>query len=190
MKVCTKCNEEKPLSEFHKNHTNKVDGHNWSCKSCIKEYQNKPEVKERRKQNRRRHYEENRDREKELNKKWIENNKERWRENYRKYCSERRKVDPAYKISGNLRNRLRGIIKRRGKSSLELTGCDINFLMGYLEGQFKDGMTWDNYGEWHIDHIKPIASFDLEDESEQLVCFHYSNLQPLWAIDNLRKGAK
>ncbi len=190
MKVCTKCNEEKPLSEFHKNHTNKVDGHNWSCKSCIKEYQNQPEVKARLKQNRKRYFSDNRERERESNRKWRENNLERWRKQRNEYYAKRRKVDPAYRLSTNLRNRLNKVVKHRSKSALKLTGCDIHFLVAYLEDQFKDGMSWDNYGEWHIDHIKPLCSFNLEDENEQLICFHYSNLQPLWAIENLRKGAR
>jgi hypothetical protein len=64
------------------------------------------------------------------------------------------------------------------------------FLKGYLAGKFKDGMTWENHGEWHIDHIKPCASFNLLDEGEQKKCFHYTNLQPLWASENLSKGCK
>jgi hypothetical protein len=55
---------------------------------------------------------------------------------------------------------------------------------------FTEGMSWDNYGEWHIDHILPCSSFDLADIEQQKICFNYKNLQPLWAEDNLRKGAK
>jgi hypothetical protein len=61
--------------------------------------------------------------------------------------------------------------------------------MLHLQLQFRDGMSWNNYGRvWHVDHIKPCASFNLLDESEQLKCFHYSNLQPLFAHENLVKG--
>ena len=62
----------------------------------------------------------------------------------------------------------------------------------YLESLFQEGMTWDNYNfyGWHIDHIIPIASFDLSDPEQQKKCFHYTNLQPLWASDNLQKGVK
>ena len=59
----------------------------------------------------------------------------------------------------------------------------------YLEAKFQYGMSWENYGEWHVDHIKPCSSFNLEDPEEQKKCFHYKNLQPLWAKDNLAKGA-
>jgi hypothetical protein len=71
-----------------------------------------------------------------------------------------------------------------------LLGCTLEFLKGYLEAQFVEGMTWDNYGEWHIDHIIPCADFDLSNPVAQETCFHYSNLQPLWAEDNLKKGNK
>ena len=61
--------------------------------------------------------------------------------------------------------------------------------MGYLDAKFTDGMSWENHGEWHIDHILPCASFNLLIEDEQRKCFHYTNLQPLWAKDNLSKAA-
>jgi hypothetical protein len=62
-------------------------------------------------------------------------------------------------------------------------------LRAHLEHQFKDGMTWDNHGEWHIDHIKPCVQFDLTDPEQQKECFHYTNMQPLWAFENQSKGA-
>lgn len=76
--------------------------------------------------------------------------------------------------------------------TMDLTGCTITELRQHLEAQFVDGMDWDNYGRngWHIDHIRPCASFDLADPDQQRQCFHYSNLQPLWEADNIRKGAK
>lgn len=73
---------------------------------------------------------------------------------------------------------------------MELTGCELNVLKEFLESKFKQGMSWENHGEWHIDHIKPCCKFDLEDEEEQKKCFHYTNLQPLWAKENLSKGGK
>jgi hypothetical protein len=60
--------------------------------------------------------------------------------------------------------------------------------MEFLEKKFLPGMNWENYGEWHIDHIVPCSSFDLSKSEQQKICFNYSNLQPLWAADNIRKS--
>lgn len=99
---------------------------------------------------------------------------------------------PKAKIAHSLRRRLWQYFKgnRKPASTLELLGCTFEELQAHLEKQFKPGMTWDNYGSWHIDHIKPLASFDLSNSDELKIATNYQNLQPLWAIDNLRKGAK
>ena len=82
---------------------------------------------------------------------------------------------------------------------MQLLGCSIAYFKNHIQEQFNDGMTWDNHGtgfngndmkEWHIDYIKPCASFDLSKPEQQRECFHYSNLQPLWALDNKKKGGK
>ena len=119
---------------------------------------------------------------------WYESNKE----NINKKERQKRKTDPAYKIKKNLRRRVNQVITRNDKSNttMNLIGCSIYELLQYLEKQFTDGMNWTNYGKWHIDHIIPCASFDLTDPEQQKQCFHYTNLQPLWAEDNLRKGDK
>ena len=80
----------------------------------------------------------------------------------------------------------RNVIKTT--SVLSLVGCSIPELMSYLEARFAPNMSWDNRGEWHIDHIRPCHSFDLTKLEELQICFHYSNLQPLWARDNLSKS--
>lgn len=92
----------------------------------------------------------------------------------------------------NLRSRVSHALSRNSKSgSTEtLVGCSMDELRDHLESQFADGMTWDNYGEWHVDHIKPCAMFDFSVDSHQFECFHYTNMQPLWAIDNYKKGNK
>ena len=80
-------------------------------------------------------------------------------------------------------------VKRNTKSghTIDLLGCSIDQLKNHLENQFKPGMSWSNYGKWHIDHIRPCASFDMRNPKDQKVCFNYKNLQPLWAIQNLTK---
>lgn len=97
-------------------------------------------------------------------------------------------------ILNNLRSRISHALKRNSKFShtLALLGCSIEDFKKYLESKFKSNMSWENYGVkgWHIDHIKPCASFDLTNIEEQKRCFHYTNLQPLWAGEKLRKGSK
>lgn len=101
---------------------------------------------------------------------------------------------PQYAIAAKLRGRVLSAVRAQGgkklTSTMELVGCTISELILHLEGQFKDGMTWKNHGVWHIDHRKPCASFNLLDPEEQRKCFHFSNLQPLWGVDNLKKGSK
>ena len=105
---------------------------------------------------------------------------------------EKRKNDTHFKVLSNLRSRLWHAVKGNTKSepTLKLLGCTVEHLVSYLENQFTEGMNWDNYGEWHIDHIIPCASFDLHNLEQQKECFHYSNLQPLWAKENLLKSDK
>ena len=107
---------------------------------------------------------------------------------------ERMRSDTHYMVRQKVSDRIRKALKagygNKSKSCLNYIGCSVPQLRQHLEQQFTDGMTWENYGEWHIDHIKPCATFDLTCEEQQSKCFNYTNLQPLWAIDNLTKGAK
>jgi hypothetical protein len=110
-----------------------------------------------------------------------------------KYMSDRLKTDPEFKILNMLRKRVRNAIKgKKHYKSIDLLGCTVLDARCHLEKQFKEGMSWENHGKygWHIDHIIPCASFDLTDLEQQKKCFHYTNLQPLWANENLSKGAK
>jgi len=112
-----------------------------------------------------------------------------WR---RKYEKEKRKKDLNFKVANNLRRRinnsLKGLVK--SKKTFQLLGCNLEQLWIHLEKSFKPGMTKENYGKWHIDHIRPCASFDLSKPEEQAKCFHYTNLQALWAQENQSKSAK
>ena len=104
--------------------------------------------------------------------------------------------NPQCKIRRLYSTRIKAAIKiqsgPKAFKTIELLGCSVQECRQYLESKFQDGMTWENHGMygWHIDHIIPCASFDLTDPEEQKKCFHYTNLQPLWAKDNLSKGCK
>lgn len=96
------------------------------------------------------------------------------------------------KLIKRLRGRLEAAMKyttNKSQKARELVGCSISELRAHIEKQFKSGMTWENhsYTGWHIDHIKPLAKFDLRDPAQQKIAFHFSNLQPLWAPENLAK---
>jgi hypothetical protein len=112
------------------------------------------------------------------------------------YVNARRGADPSFKLRMNLRHRIWSALQAneasKSNSTMELAGCTVAQLRQHLEARFTDGMSWENYGKhgWHIDHIRPCASFDLTDPEQQRQCFHYTNLQPLWAADNIRKGGK
>ncbi len=100
--------------------------------------------------------------------------------------------NPLWRIVQNLRRRLNFALhgQRKVASTMRIVGCDAQALRSHLEALFVTGMSWDNYGQWHIDHIKPCTQFDMSIPTEQYKCFHYSNLQPLWAKDNLSKGGR
>jgi hypothetical protein len=97
-----------------------------------------------------------------------------------------------FRIKKNLRGRIYVALKRgvKSDSTMNLLGCDIILFKEYIESKFTEGMSWDNMGKWHIDHIKPCIKFDLSKEDEQRQCFNWRNMQPLWAVDNLQKGTK
>jgi hypothetical protein len=122
---------------------------------------------------------------------WRKNNRKEINKKYIIYEKNRKIIDPEFKLLKTLRSRLGcALSRKKSNKTLELTSCTISYLMDYLEAKFTEGMTWQNHGDWHIDHIKPCCSFNLSDKEEQKKCFHYTNLQPLWAKDNLSKGCK
>lgn len=207
MKLCSSCKETKPATTeyFSKAKSNK-DGFSYRCKTCRrqKEYWDNPEEA---KTKRKLYYEENKEkvlestkRYKQENLEWYQNynksyykeNEEKMKENSKKSLYRRIEEDHGFKLLQRCRKRLYEAVKGNVKSkrTIELIGCSVEELVKHLESQFQDGMSWDNYGEWHVDHIKPCAMFDFSKEEHQKECFHYTNLQPLWAIDNIRKSAK
>lgn len=110
------------------------------------------------------------------------------------YRAKKFSEDECYKLAAKLRQRLAMAVRggMKGGSAVRNLGCSIDELKAHLERQFASGMSWDNWGRkgWHIDHIRPLASFDLTDESQIKIACHYSNLQPLWYRENLSKGAR
>lgn len=125
-------------------------------------------------------------------KQWKKANKEYIRSYYQNYYKERRLRDPLFALSNRCRTRITDIFRRMGftkkAKSLEMLGCDWDTLKQFIESKFVEGMSWSNRDQWHIDHIIPLASASTEERLIELC--HYSNLQPLWASDNMSKGAK
>lgn len=151
--------------------------------------------------------EENKEKTKIRHDRYRRNNKEKERVRHAKYREENRvKIYNSSKIyfenninarlARKLRSRMKMALMKQGvnksRKTYELVGCTLSKLKSHIEKQFIDGMTWDNHDlfGWHIDHIRPCKSFDLSNLEEQKKCFHYTNLQPLWASDNLSKGSK
>jgi hypothetical protein len=184
-KLCSKCKIDKFISEYSKD-KNRSDGYGVYCKECRRIiYQSKSELI------------------KEKSKKYYHNNKEKnhekilernrlWRKNNPTYTTDRKKIDPTFKIIKNVRRRLNRFINfsyfTKRSTTIYLIGCSPKELKSFLEKKFIGNMSWENYGEWHIDHIIPLSSAKTEEELNKLC--HYTNLQPLWAKDNLRKSNK
>ncbi len=114
-----------------------------------------------------------------------------WRRRNPGYVKERYRRDPEFRLACVVRARFALALKRcaveKSIASLDLVGCSLPELKEHIEQQFAPGMTWANHGEWHVDHIRPCNSFDLSDPAQQAECFHFTNLRPLWAADNLAR---
>jgi hypothetical protein len=212
-KKCSKCCKKKSKIEFNKRKS-ATDGLQNICRECQK--QNNKLFYSKNKFYYTLRYKENKLKILNHNKLWNKNNKEstiahkkKFNKNHPEYYKEyrtknknklneklrtrakqRRKCDPIFKIKTNYRNRLYDYYKgtNRSKKSKEIIGLEWHEFKSYIESKFEKNMSWENYGEWHIDHIIPLSSARSELELEKL--FHYTNCQPLWASDNLRKSAK
>lgn len=173
MKTCSKCEVPKDGSCFHRS-TSLPSGLQSECRDCRKKERSRrskdPIVQERVSR---------------YNREWTKNNPGYRRE----YVKNKYHTDPSFKMSVLLRRRLSESVTRKGARTMELLGCPIVWLEVHLESLFKPGMSWDNHGPvWHIDHIKPCSAFDLTDLEQQKICFHWTNLQPLFALENKRKS--
>lgn len=202
MKQCIKCNVIKEDSEFSKaaKYKDKIYYRN-DCKECCKAYKRTEQQKE--KQRKYRSSDEYKQKRKEYRKlpHIVEYEKQyelkRAKKQERKksrylYLKNRLENDPFFRLSHNLRNRLRSCIKskkwKKNNEFAQYIGCSREELRSHIEKQFQPGMTWDNYGEWEIDHIIPVSSGKTLEELIKLN--HYTNLQPLWWLDNNKKSNK
>jgi hypothetical protein len=215
-KICSKCKEEKEICEFN-SHKQKKDGLYPSCKECGKNHynQNKELILNRNKIWRTNNFEIK----KKIDETYRKNNPQqrkisdkKYREihlkkiklrninwqlqnpnYYSNYEKTRKNVDPIFKLTKNIRSRfykflLNTNITKKNKT-FDIVGCSPQFLKEYLEQKFTEGMSWELMGQHiHIDHIIPLSSATTEEEVYKLC--HYTNLQPLWAKDNLSKGNK
>ena len=199
-KFCHKCSQDLPITSYHGNKRRK-DGLQSYCKLCMKKENKKNYKKHKEAWDERTKKHSKTEASKKYRREWAKN-KYQNNEEFRKKCiksvtayeREKLKTDNEFKLKHTLRNRLRKAIKKKNakkcKKTMELIGCSTSELMIHLESKFKEGMTWENHGEWHIDHIKAIAKFNLLNDDEQKKCFHWSNLQPLWAEENIVKSDK
>ena len=208
MKKCVKCNIEKTI-EYYGNHKGTKDGLKYACKTCTKEYQrnydaiysvkNKEDIIEKN----RKLYIKNAEIIKAKRKEYALNNKEKIKQYLKKtvesrnktareYTKNKRLVNPLFKLSCNIRNLIAISLKNKGYTKKSKTnkylGCSYDVFKDYLENKFTIGMTWENQGKWHLDHIYPVSL--AKDEEELIKLNHYTNFQPLWAIDNIRKSNK
>lgn len=178
-KICRTCNKTKPLINFYKTKSNK-DGFKNECKACTIERTRlyklnnkilKPKVTEEDKAKRKREY------------------RIKYRSRRAELQKEKLNSDPLFKLKRNLRNRVWALMKGyKSKKTVELLGASFEDAKNHIESTFTEGMSWENYGEWHVDHKIPLASANSEEELEEL--FHYKNLQALWASENSSKKDK
>lgn len=207
--ICKKCNIDKDSNEFAKDSTRKSGRHPY-CRQCQKLAAQQRMTPERREQARLRAstwYALNQERARARDAEpaaqarrqanmaiWRRENREHVRAYAKHYEKTRCAQDPTYRLAVNLRKRLGSAIRGNQKtgSAVADLGCSVAEFKQYLERLFKPGMNWDNWNRtgWHIDHIQPLASFDLSDPVQLRRAVHYTNLQPLWASENCIKGAK
>jgi hypothetical protein len=138
----------------------------------------------------------NRDHLNEYHQKWREKNIDKHREYKRKYEKHRKDTDPVYKLISNFRTAIYQVLKEnnieKNRHYFDILQYTPEELILHLEKQFTNNMTWENYGEWHVDHKTPISSFNFEsiDDDSFMECWSLENLQPMWGKENIVKGSK
>jgi hypothetical protein len=186
-KICTKCKKNKQKKEYSKHYRNK-DGLQFWCKACKRGFYQENRVTIISKQIE--YVKENKEIVAKRKKIWSEKNKVKIIKRNVANANKRRKTDPLFKLIENYRHRVwqsyKGLGFIKNETTLNILGCSIEEFILYIEKKFIKGMTRENYGKWHIDHIIPLSSAKTEKEIRKLC--HYTNCQPLWAIDNMKKG--
>jgi len=177
--ICTKCNTDKPATDEFFQVRADTKKFRKQCRDCRSLHTKEYHDQDRKLVNKR-----NRD-------SYAKNAKARISKTV-EYKRKKRKECPQFRIEDSLRTRVCRALKGLPKvdNTKVLIGCSMKELRQHLELRFTEDMTWDNYGDWHMGHIKPCCQFDLTKPEQQRKCFSYKNLQPLWAADNLRKGGK
>jgi hypothetical protein len=170
MKTCSVCSVEKPLDDYNNQKLGKFGKRSY-CRACQSEMKKK-------------YNQENRKAITEYQRQYRILNPE-YNKNYQK---NRREVDINYRLIRNIRARICNIIKGKTSNTLDCLGLDVEQFKKYLESKFVYGMSWENYGEWEVDHKIPISF--AKNETEICELNHYTNLQPLWGIENKRKTNK
>ena len=163
---------------------------------ATKKYESKPETKKRKSENHKKWAEQNKEHLNKYIKEYRENNVDKIRQIKRDYERNRKARDPLYKLISNFRTAIYTVLK---ESNVDKYGHYFDILqytpeqlISHLELQFKETMTWDNYGEWHVDHKLPITYFNISEmgDEEFMRCWSLDNLQPMWGIENIRKSNK
>jgi hypothetical protein len=165
-------------------------------KVATKKYFSKPETKERLKENHKNWSEKNREYLTEYHKQWRSENVDKWRKTKRDYERNRKARDPLYKLISNFRTAIYQVLKEsnveKNKHYFDILQYTPEELITHLENKFTDKMSWDNYGDWHVDHKLPITHFNIQEmgDEEFMRCWSLDNLQPMWGFDNIFKSNK
>jgi hypothetical protein len=203
-KHCTRCDNTKDASAFSRDKAQK-DGLCARCRDCRSEYgrswyerlgkaaRNCDEWRSRKAVGQGSYYRRNKAKFRESGRRWIEANKEKVRACQRETMRQRRSVAKG-KLENNVSCALHRALKGRknGEPSFRLLGFGVEQLMAHMERQFTKGMSWDNYGKWHVDHIRPLVSFEYSEptDPEFRSAWALTNLRPLWASENISKGGR
>jgi hypothetical protein len=190
-KDCQSKYREKNKEEINRKQNKYYKENKEEISQCVKKYrkQNREKINKHNKEYRLR----NKEKLKKRRKKYLEENRKKVNKRQNECRKEKRKNDIIFKLSCNLRGSIHRAIKYgyKTESTQELLGCTWEEVLIYIESLFLPGMTWENWTNdgWHLDHIRPVASFDLTDPEQQKLCCHYTNLRPIWAEENYCKSS-